>query len=106
MGWAVYNHGSIGYFVKLEEQIVAVFTLTIKHESIFISSLAVSPAYRRLGIAFFTLAEVEKLCRRMNTKWLELSVLKRNVPARKLYEKFGFSTAKEKRWSYILTKRI
>ena len=106
LGWAVYNHGARGYFVKLGEQIVAVFTLSMKHESMIISSLGVSPEYRRLGVGLFILAEVEKLCRKMNVEWLELSVLKGNMPARRLYERFGFFVVREKRWSYILKKRI
>lgn len=106
LGWAIYNHGARGFFVKLEEQIVAVFTLSMKHESMIISSLGVSPECRRLGIGLFILDEVEKLCRRMNVEWLKLSVLKGNTPARSLYEKFGFTIATEKRWSFILRKRI
>jgi GNAT superfamily N-acetyltransferase len=106
LGWTVYNHGGRKYFVKLGEQIVAVFTLSMRHESIIISSLGVSPGYRRLGIGLFILSEIEKLCRKMKVEWLELSVLKGNTPARRLYEKFGFTIIAEKRWSFILRKRI
>jgi ribosomal protein S18 acetylase RimI-like enzyme len=42
----------------------------------------------------------------MKVEWLELSVLKGNTPARRLYEKFGFTIIAEKRWSFILRKRI
>jgi ribosomal protein S18 acetylase RimI-like enzyme len=106
LGWAIYNRGGRRYFVKLGGRIVAMFTLSIRHGSIIISSLGVSPEYRRLGIGLFILAEVEKLCRRMKLEWLKLSVLKGNTPARSLYEKFGFTIAAEKKWSFILRKRI
>ena len=106
LGWAIYNRGSVGYFVKLEEKIVGEFTLSIKHESLFISSLGVSPEHRRLGIGLFILTEVEKLCRSMKMEWLELSVLKGNMPARRLYERFGFTVEAERKWSFILRKRI
>jgi GNAT superfamily N-acetyltransferase len=106
LGWVIYNHGGKRYFVRLGEQVVAVFTLSMKHESIIISSLGVSPEYRRIGIGLFILSEVEKLCRGTKAEWLELSVLKDNMPARRLYERFGFTIAAEKRWSFILRKRI
>jgi ribosomal protein S18 acetylase RimI-like enzyme len=43
---------------------------------------------------------------RMHKSWLELSVLKVNTPARRLYKKAGFKFEKSRRWSLILRRKV
>jgi len=94
------------YFVKLKSQIAAVFILTIRHDSLIVSGLAVSPGYRRLGLGFFILNWTENLCKRTKVEWLQLVVLKGNTPAQHLYQKFGFKITIERKMSLTLRKRI
>ena len=94
------------YFVKLKNQIAAVFILTIRHDSLIVSGLAVSPDYRRLGVGLFILKWIENFCKQIKTEWLELTVLKDNIPAQYLYQKFGFKITTERRMSLTLRKRI
>jgi GNAT superfamily N-acetyltransferase len=94
------------YFVKLRDQVAAIFALRAKDDSLIVSALAVSPDYRRLGIGLFILERAEKLCKQMKIKWLQLSVLKSNTPAQRLYQKFGFKIYAEGRISLKLRKRI
>jgi len=42
----------------------------------------------------------------MKLRWLELEVLKRNVPAQRLYWKFGFKIYAERRLTLVLRKRV
>jgi ribosomal protein S18 acetylase RimI-like enzyme len=94
------------YFVKFKKHIVGVFILREKPEVLYISSLAVAPNYRRFGVGTRILKYAERAAGRMGKKWLELSVLKINTPARRLYEKTGFVKEKEKRLGFILRKEI
>ena len=102
----IHNFRGRRYFVKLGNQIIALFVLKIKCGSIIVNSLAVSPGYRRLGIGLFILNKVENLCRQIKDEWLDLIVLKSNTSAQHLYKKFGFTIAAERKWSLILRKRI
>ena len=102
----VYNIRRKRFFVKLRDQIAAIFVLRARGDTLFISALAVSPDCRRLGLGFFILEWAEKLCLRMKIKWLQLSVLKGNIPAQRLYQKFGFKISAEGRFALKLRKRI
>lgn len=93
------------YFVKLKEQVVGMFVIREKPEALYINSLAVAPEYRRLGIATYILNYANKLAKQLDKKWLELSVLKVNIPALRLYMKVGFAEKKEKKLSLILKKK-
>ncbi len=79
------------YFAKLDEEIVGVFAFQEYHESLFVASLAVRKQYRRLGIGAFILSQIEKTARRMHKKCLEVDVLMKNVPGRRLYTRSGFT---------------
>ena len=94
------------YFVKLKEQVVGMFVIREKPEALYINSIAVAPEYRRLGIATYILNYVNKLVKQLDKKWLELSVLKVNIPALRLYMKVGFAEKEEKKLSLILKKSI
>lgn len=93
------------YFVKLKEQVVGIFVLREKPEAVYVSSLAVAPEYRGLGIATYILNYANKLAEQLDRKWLELSVLKVNIPALRLYKKLGFAKKEEKKLSFILRKK-
>ena len=94
------------FFVKLKGHVAGVFIVGGRAESLYISSLAVAPEYRRLGLGMFILRFAERLAVKARKKWLELSVLKANSPARRLYEKAGFSVFKERKRSLMLRKRV
>ncbi len=84
------------------QQVVGIFALVEEAEALFISVLACNPFYRRIGIASFILEHAATLARKFGKTYLELAVTKRNVPALKLYSKFGFHMKKEKKRSFIL----
>jgi ribosomal protein S18 acetylase RimI-like enzyme len=91
-------------FAKLDNRVVGVLILHEKPESLYVSSLAVAPEYRRHGIAKQILNFSEKIAKKQGKRWLELTVLKKNSPARRFYEKSGFVNKKERRWSIVMQK--
>lgn len=94
------------YFIKLKRRVVGILALHETTEALYISSLAVSSEYRRLRIATYILNYVLQVAKRLNKKYLELSVFKTNIPALRLYKKNGFVKKKEKKFSLILRKEI
>jgi ribosomal protein S18 acetylase RimI-like enzyme len=98
--------GKKRHFVKSGERVVGMFVLREKSDTLYISSLAVAPEYRRLGIATYILKYANAWARRLNKKWLELGVSKLNAPALRLYRKFGFAKKEERKWSLVLKKDI
>ena len=94
------------YLVKLRQHSVGLLVLREKHDALYINSLAVAPEARRLGIATHILSFTERVARRLGKKSLELSVLKSNFAAQEAYIKFGFTKKEEKKWSYILSKKV
>jgi ribosomal protein S18 acetylase RimI-like enzyme len=92
------------FFAKLENRVVGVLILYEKPESLHISSLAVALEYRRHGIAKQLLKFSAKMAKKRGKRWLELTVLKKNAPARRLYEKSGFFKKEERRWSLVLKR--
>jgi ribosomal protein S18 acetylase RimI-like enzyme len=94
------------FFVKLGNRVVGLLVLNDEPNALHISSLAVAPELRRLGIASCILKYTEKMARMLDEEYLELSVLKKNLPARRLYKKLGFSQKEERKRSLILAKRV
>ena len=94
------------YFVKLKKEIVGVFVLRGESDALYVGSLGVAPEYREHGIATFILGSCTQIAKRLGKKWLELTVLKTNIPARKLYDRFGFLNKEERKWSLVMRKRI
>jgi ribosomal protein S18 acetylase RimI-like enzyme len=94
------------FFVKLRNHVAGVLIVRRRAESLYISSLAVAPEYRRLGLGKFILSFAEKLAVKASKNWLELSVLKANSPARSLYGRTGFNVFRERRRSLTLRKRV
>jgi len=94
------------YFIAIKQQIVGVLVFEYGTEGLYISNLAVSPFYRRIGVATYLLNYTTALARQLNKNILELSVNKMNMPALKLYKKYGFRKKKEGLSSYILRKDV
>ncbi len=94
------------FFIKFDDHTLAQFALTEKHDSLFISNIAVANAYRRLGIATHILNLIENIAAALGKYWLELSVLQANAPAQRLYLKFGFTKKEKRRWTFILIKSL
>jgi len=65
------------YFVVLEHRVVGVIALRDDINTVYISSLAVSPDYRRIGIATFALNHAAAIACKLSKEALELAVLKK-----------------------------
>lgn len=94
------------YFIVLEHRVVGVLALREKIRTLYISSLAVSPDCRRIGIATYALNRAAAIASKLRKEALELSVLKNNAPAFILYKRHGYRVKEEKRRVYILRKQI
>jgi ribosomal protein S18 acetylase RimI-like enzyme len=94
------------YLVSLEDQAVGILALQDKDEILYISMLAVSPFFRKIGVATHMLDYAAEMAGRLNRSGVELSVLKANAPALSLYLKYGFAKKKEKRRSFLMRKDI
>ncbi len=94
------------YFILLEHQVVGVLALQEEINTLYISSMAVSPDHRRIGIATYALNQAAAIASKLRKEALELAVLKKNAPAVRLYERHGYQVEEEKRRSFILRKQI
>ena len=94
------------YFITLEDQALGILALQDKDETLYISMLAVSPFFRKIGVATHMLDYAAVMADKLNKVALELSVLKANAPALSLYLKYGFRKKKEKKRSFVLRKNI
>jgi ribosomal protein S18 acetylase RimI-like enzyme len=86
--------------------VAGILVLREEQDILYISDLGVAPEYRGHGIATAMLNYCTKIARAISKSWLELSVLKTNTPARCLYEKTGFVQKENRRWSFILRKKV
>jgi len=102
----IYFFGQKRYFVTIEKQIVSVLALENRTNVLYISNLAVSPFYRRMGMATYLLGFAVGLARQHDKNALELSVNKANTPALRLYAKQGFRKEGERYSSYVLRKDV
>lgn len=94
------------YFVKLETRIVGLLAIQQSHESLLVASLGVAKEYRRLGIGTCILGYIEKIAKHMGKRWLQTLVLRRNIPAQRLYAKYGFRVIQSERAHYIMRKEV
>ena len=94
------------YFIFLRHQVVGVIALQEEINTLYISSMAASPDYRRFGIATYGLNHAAAIASKLCKEALELAVLKKNTPAIRLYEKHGYRVKEEKRRSFIMRKQI
>jgi ribosomal protein S18 acetylase RimI-like enzyme len=90
------------YFVKLEKRIVGLLAIQEHHESLLVASLGVAKGYRRLGIGTCILGYIETIARHMGKRWLEVDVLRKNIPAQRLYTKYGFTFIQSERMFFIM----
>jgi len=60
------------------------------YEYALVSDIVVNPEYRGHGIGKALLAAAEEYARLQDAKWLRISVMARNEPAKILYERCGF----------------
>lgn len=94
------------FFVRLEKYVVGMFVVREKSEALYVSSLAVAPEARKCGVATYILTYCERLARILGKDRLELLVLKTNTPAQRLYRKFRFSQKEERKWGFVLSKKV
>lgn len=81
---------------------------------VYLDTIAVDEPFRRRGAAGRLLAKAMDFCRSVNAELLTLEVRVSNLPAQKLYEKFGFLRlgvrrnfyAKPNEDAYIMTKYL
>jgi GNAT superfamily N-acetyltransferase len=90
------------YFVKLETRTVGLWTIQEHRESLLVASLGVAKEYRRLGIGTCILGCIEAIARHMGKRWLEVDVLRRNIPAQRFYTKYGFTFIQNERVRRIM----
>ena len=72
-------------------------------DEIHLHNIAVRRELRTGGIATRMLSRMIRDCRSEGARWITLEVRRSNLPARKLYEKFGFSIAGVRRAYYTDT---
>ena len=65
-----------------------------------ITNIATHPQYRRMGVGAGILSKLIEFARTNNLEFLTLEVRKSNQAAQKLYEKFGFKVAGERKRYY------
>jgi len=92
------------YFVKLEEKIVGLLAIQEHHESLLVASLGVAKEYRRLGIGTCILGYIEAIAKNRGKRWLETLVLRKNIPAQRLYTKYGFTFIQSERMHFTMRK--
>jgi len=92
------------YFVKLETKIVGLLAIQEHHESLLVASLGVTKEYRRLGIGTCILDYIEATAKQLGKRRLETLVLRKNIPAQRLYTKYGFTIIQRERMHCIMRK--
>lgn len=75
---------------KLNEKVVGYIGMWFVIDECHITNVAVLKEYRNQGIASKLIEEMLKLCKEHQTKYIMLEVRINNIPAQKLYAKYGF----------------
>jgi len=78
----------------------------VRQDALIVHTMVVSRTKRKRGVGFFALLQAEKSAKQMKLPQLELEVLKRNVPAQRLYWKFGFRIYAKRRLTLVLRKPV
>ena len=82
----------VGRLCHLQKRVVAAYLVYWSVEDeIHIHNIAVRPELRRNGIATRMLGEALRRSRREDARRATLEVRRSNLPAQRMYEKFGFS---------------
>jgi GNAT superfamily N-acetyltransferase len=79
------------YFVKLGKEAVGLLAIQDRNECLIVASLGVARRYRRLGIGTCILGNIETTAKHMGKRTLEVDVYEKNIPALRLYTKYGFT---------------
>ena len=89
------------YVVAREgERVVAYAGLWLSLDEAHITTFAVLPEYRRRRIGERMLIDLFDRAQRLGGEWLTLEVRASNLPAQRLYEKYGFRPAGVRRRYY------
>ncbi|NLC11802.1 MAG: ribosomal protein S18-alanine N-acetyltransferase [Firmicutes bacterium] len=78
------------YCVRFQGQLVAYGGAWVVLDEIHITTIAIHPCYQGQGIGSLLLKKFFELARELKAKEITLEVRETNMPARHLYEKFGF----------------
>jgi len=82
----------VGRLYRFQKRVVAAYLVYWSVEDeIHIHNIAVRPELRRNGIATRMLEEALRRSRREDARRVTLEVRRSNLPAQRMYEKFGFS---------------
>jgi ribosomal protein S18 acetylase RimI-like enzyme len=108
LAWEMHAHifRKKRFFVIIEKQVAGVLAVQEKPEVLHITDLAVAHQFRRHGVATYIIHYANKQAMLLDKKWLELSVLKKNVPALRFYRKVGFFEKVEQKQSFIMIRKI
>lgn len=83
--------GKVFLAALYEEEIAGYIGLSIILDEGYISNVAVAPSFRGKGIGCDLISELIVRARKRGASFLTLEVRQSNIPARRLYEKFGFA---------------
>ena len=79
------------YFIaKIQNRVVAYIGMWFVMDECHITNIAVHSDFRRKQIASNLINKMFEECKSHGTSYIELEVRASNIPAQKLYEKFGF----------------
>lgn len=78
------------FVAKKETTVVGFIGMWFVMDECHIANVAVSPEYQRQGIGTQLVNELFQHCQEHGTRYVMLEVRVSNLPAQKLYEKFGF----------------
>lgn len=79
------------FVAKEEKQIIGYIVINIIVDEGYILNVAVSKEHRKKGIASELIEDALFLAKQKKLRFLSLEVRSSNIPAKKLYEKFGFA---------------
>lgn len=85
------NDNSIYFVAKYDNEIVGYIAANLLYDHIDILSVLVDNKYTRSGIASALLSSVLDYAKDINIHDILLEVRVSNIPAQKLYEKYGFN---------------
>jgi ribosomal protein S18 acetylase RimI-like enzyme len=92
-------HKVLIFIVLIEGVVTGTASLHLGHYSTWndnfyghVEDVIIDPAYRGKGLAVALLEEVLRVAREQKLSRVELNALNDNYPARRLYEKLGFTT--------------
>jgi ribosomal protein S18 acetylase RimI-like enzyme len=89
-------------FVKLKTKTVGVWAVQEHQQSLLVASLGVAKEYRRLGIGMCILGHIEAIANHIGKKQMKVDVLTKNIPAQRLYTKYGFTFIQQETVHHIV----